>query len=64
MKVVVDVEACIASGACLLACPEVFDQDDDGVVVLRDATPPEELALKVDEAVGACPAACIWLETE
>jgi ferredoxin len=31
---------CIGAGQCVLSAPAVFDQDDDGIVVLRDATPP------------------------
>nr|WP_259313370.1 ferredoxin [Capillimicrobium parvum] len=50
---------CIASGACVLAAPEVFDQDEDGIVVLLDDHPTEEHHDEVREAVRACPAAVI-----
>lgn len=59
MKVEVDYERCVASGACVLACPEVFAQDEDGIVVILDANPPEELHAAVHEAIEACPAAII-----
>jgi ferredoxin len=62
MKVVVEVDNCIASGACVLECPEVFDQDDDGLVVLRTQTPGEEYHDAVRSAAAACPAAVIIVE--
>jgi ferredoxin len=62
MKVIVDFDSCIASGACVTACPEVFAQDDDGIVVLLQVDPPAELDEKVNEAIDACPAACITSE--
>lgn len=59
MEVDVDTDKCIASGGCVFACPEVFGQDDDGIVVLLDARPDESLRDKVLEAIDACPAAVI-----
>lgn len=59
MRITVDTDKCIASGGCVFACPEVFDQDDDGIVVLLQPNPPEDLRDKVNEAIDACPAAVI-----
>jgi ferredoxin len=59
MQVSVDTDKCIASGGCVFACPEVFDQDDEGIVVLLQTNPSEELRDKVNEAIDACPAAVI-----
>jgi ferredoxin len=59
MRVTVDQDACISSGQCVLAVPAVFDQDDDGVVVLLDGDPPAELYDAVLEAEAACPALAI-----
>lgn len=63
MKVVSDPEQCIASGACVLMCPEVFGQDEDGIVVILQESPPESLHRDVREAIDSCPAACIWDES-
>ncbi|MGN0120061.1 MAG: ferredoxin, partial [Streptomyces albidoflavus] len=41
MRVTVDSEQCVGAGQCVLNAPEVFDQDDDGVVVLLRAEPDE-----------------------
>jgi ferredoxin len=62
MKVIIDQDICIASGACVLACPEVFQQDEDGLVVLVQDEPPFELEDAVREAMAACPAAVIEIE--
>jgi len=62
MKVTIDAEVCIASGACVLACPEVFQQDDEGLVMLVQDEPGTELHEAVLEAMAACPAAVIQVE--
>jgi len=62
MKVTVDVPKCVASGQCVLAAPEVFDQrDDDGSVILLDDSPTPEHHGSVREAALVCPAAAIYL---
>jgi ferredoxin len=62
MRVIVDLEKCCGAGQCVLIAPRVFDQRDDGIVVLLDAAPPEELHTAVREAATVCPAAAIRLE--
>jgi ferredoxin len=62
MRVTIDVEVCIASGACVLACPEVFQQDEEGLVVLVQDEPGAPLHDAVLEAMAACPAAVIQVE--
>lgn len=62
MKISVDTEACVASGSCVLACPNLFDQDDLGtVVLLRDSPTPEDEA-GARTAAGACPVGAIDLD--
>jgi ferredoxin len=63
MKVLVDQEKCVASGQCVVAAPDVFDQrDSDGVVVLLDAEPPAGQADDVRHAAAVCPALAITVE--
>jgi ferredoxin len=62
MNVFVDTDRCIGTGVCVAACPEVFDQSDDGTVIVLNASPGPELESKVDNAIAVCPAACIWRE--
>jgi ferredoxin len=60
MHITVDEEKCCGAGQCVLAAPDVFDQrDDDGIVVLLDATPPPERYGAVREAAAVCPAVAI-----
>ena len=62
MKVVIDQDRCVGAGQCVLAAPEVFDQrEDDGIVVLLDENPSEELHDQVREAAQICPALAIEL---
>ena len=62
MKVTTHTERCIASGACVLACPAVFDQDEDGIVLLLDDDPADSEHESVREAARACPATVIELQ--
>ncbi len=62
MRVIVDQEACICSGQCVLAAPDVFDQSDEGFVVLLDDDPPAERSEDVRQAAATCPALAITVE--
>jgi ferredoxin len=63
VKVSVEQEKCVASGQCVMAAPEVFDQrDEDGVVVLLDSEPSIALADDVRHAVVVCPALAISVQ--
>ncbi|MEV4630638.1 ferredoxin [Micromonospora sp. NPDC049523] len=60
MEVTVDQDKCCGAGTCVMLAPDVFDQrDEDGIVVLLDAQPNEELHEIIREAVSVCPAAAI-----
>ncbi|CAL9546368.1 Ferredoxin-2 [Streptomyces sp. enrichment culture] len=62
MRVEIDEPKCVASGQCVVASPDVFDQrDEDGVVILLEQTPPSALHDEVREAAAVCPAAAIRL---
>ncbi len=59
MRLRVDRERCCSSGMCVLAAPEIFDQDDDGQVVLLDPAPPPEHHDAARLAVQTCPGEAI-----
>jgi ferredoxin len=60
MNVHVDQDKCVSAGHCAVVAPDVFDQrDEDGVVVLLNATPPAEVADGVESAAASCPAQAI-----
>jgi len=63
MKVRVEQDRCVSAGNCVAHAPLVFDQDeDDGSVILLDATPSDDLADAVREAAAACPAVAIHVD--
>ena len=62
MKVSVDRDSCVASGACVTACSSVFDQDEDGIVILKLAEPDPSEYTAVRDAEAACPAGVIVVE--
>lgn len=61
-KVHVDEAKCVGAGQCVLAAPEIFDQRDDGIVILLDATPPAALHAAARKAAKLCPALAITIE--
>ncbi|MET9765086.1 ferredoxin [Streptomyces sp. NPDC006372] len=62
MRVELDEPKCVASGQCVMAAPEIFDQrEEDGVAFVLDERPAAESLDVVREAVAICPAAAIRL---
>lgn len=62
MRVTVDKDLCIGAGQCVVTAPDVFDQDDDGIVELLTPTPAEGDRDAVKEAEHVCPARVIAVE--
>ena len=62
LRLQVDGEVCIGSGNCVLADDRVFDQDDNGTVVLLDDRPTD--AASVRQAVANCPSGALRLAEE
>jgi ferredoxin len=61
MRVQADRDVCIQAGNCVMAADAVFDQDDDGiVVVLVDEIPDDQLE-HAREAVKLCPSQALRL---
>lgn len=59
MKVTVKTDSCVGAGQCALVAGAVFDQDDDGIVVLLDPAPDASQASAVQRAAALCPARAI-----
>ncbi|MBT0567176.1 ferredoxin [Williamsia sp. CHRR-6] len=60
MKVILDQDKCVASGQCVMAAPEVFDQrDEDGIAVLLGDDFDESERPNVEQAASVCPALAI-----
>lgn len=62
MRVIVDVDKCCGAGQCVMLAPKVFDQQDDGIVILLDPAPPPDLHPCVREAATVCPGRAIRVE--
>jgi ferredoxin len=62
LKVIANRDMCVSGAQCVLYAPEVFDQDEEGtVVVLRDEVGQDELEA-VDGAVMMCPGRALRVE--
>jgi len=59
MKIIADRDRCIGAGMCVMNAPDVFDQDDDGVVVVLTAEVPEEHEAAAARAVASCPSGAL-----
>lgn len=62
MKLTTDTSACVGAGQCALVAGEVFDQDDDGIVVILDDSPGPAHAEYARNAAMLCPARAIMIE--
>ena len=62
VQVHADQEVCIGAGMCVLSAGDVFDQDDDGIVVVLDEHPAD--APSVRDAVANCPSGALSLTGE
>jgi ferredoxin len=61
MKVIADRDVCIGAGMCVMTA-EIFDQGDDGIVVIADAVEvPAEEQQRVRKAVSLCPSGALQL---
>ena len=61
MKVEADRNLCISAGNCVMAAGAVFDQDDDGIVVVLVDEIPDDEADHAREAVKLCPSQALRL---
>jgi len=55
VRVSADRDVCISAGNCVMAAGAVFDQDDDGIVVVLVDEVPEDEEAHAREAVKLCP---------
>jgi len=62
MKITVKDGACVGAGQCALVAEDVFDQDDEGLVLVLDSEPDASHAAAVRRAVSLCPARAISLQ--
>ena len=64
MRILADRDVCIGAGMCIMTADHVFDQDDDGIVVIANpdvAVGDEE---QVRRAVALCPSGALRIVAE
>lgn len=59
MTIFADTARCAGSGQCALVAGTLFDQDDDGIVVVLNPEPGEHELADAVRAASLCPAAAI-----
>ncbi|WP_405781790.1 ferredoxin [Streptomyces sp. NBC_00859] len=59
MRVTADREVCVGAGLCAMTAPEVFDQDDEGLVTVLAADPGDEARAAAREAGMLCPSGAV-----
>lgn len=65
VRIVVSTDKCIASGSCVLICPQVFAQrESDGVVDVLNAHPELQILKTLRAVVDGCPAEVFSIEDE
>jgi ferredoxin len=64
VNIVADRNVCIGAGMCVLTDDAVFDQDDDGIVLLRCDTVAADQQQRIREAVNLCPSAALSLRDD
>ncbi|MEU5398077.1 ferredoxin [Streptomyces sp. NPDC005963] len=58
----VDLDACQGYANCVVAAPDTYDIDDEGLVVLlKDSITAEDLP-RIREAVHSCPVSALTIE--
>jgi ferredoxin len=61
VKVHADRDVCIQAGNCVMVADSVFDQDDDGIVVVLVDHIPDDQQDKAREAVKLCPSQALTI---
>jgi ferredoxin len=64
LKITADRDVCIQAGNCVMVAEHLFDQDDDGIVVVLvgpDSQVPDGEEDKAREAVKLCPSQALTI---
>jgi ferredoxin len=61
MRVEVDLGKCTGHGICESIAEDVFEVQDDGSLIIHDATRPKDDQDRMTRAVTQCPAAALRL---
>lgn len=61
MRITADREVCIQAGNCVMVADSIFDQDDDGIVVVLVDEVPADAEDRAREAVRLCPSQALTI---
>jgi ferredoxin len=61
VRVEVDLDKCTGHGVCESIAEDVFEVQDDGIVLIHDDERPETERERMQQAVTQCPAAALRL---
>lgn len=64
MRLNADTDLCVGAGQCVLTEPTVFDQHDDGVVMLVINRPEGAAAQRARRAAALCPSGALSVTEE
>ena len=59
MRISVDTDKCVGGGQCVMTADDLFDQDDDGIVVLLVDDVPSAEQDNARKAVQLCPSGAL-----
>lgn len=63
MRIAADRDRCEGHGLCADVAPEVYDLDDDAVVIVRHEVVPSDLEPEADAGARMCPVAALKVES-
>jgi ferredoxin len=55
-------DACVGAGQCALVAETLFDQDDNGIVILLNDAPDDSEIPAAKRAASLCPARAITIQ--
>ena len=55
LRVVVDRNLCVGTGMCTSIAPDLFELDDNGVLVLHEERITPRAREEIDDAIACCP---------
>ena len=61
MRIGTDTTRCVGAGQCVLIAPDLFDQDDDGLVTVIGSAPDRPVGEAARQAARICPSGAITL---
>lgn len=62
MTIEVTRSACVGAGQCVLVADDLFDQDDDGLVVVLNDSPGQDRLPAARRAASLCPGRAILIQ--